>query len=136
MWGLDLDPSSPSNRVLGSEVLVWAEEIDESNVEQKVWPRAAALAERLWSDPDPKAEFGWAAADHRMQIHRDRLVKRGFGASALQPRWCLQHAGVCTLPPATLHDNTATAYAAPGRPQRQVVQASSAIYESDVAGAQ
>ena len=135
VWDMDLDPESPRNHVLGSEVLVWAEEIDGSNVEQKVWPRAAALAERFWSDPSPTDETGWFAADHRMQIHRDRMVQRGFGASALQPRWCLQHPGVCTLS-ASKVDQTATAYHTAGRPREQWVPKSSAIYESDFAGAQ
>jgi hexosaminidase len=78
--------------VLGSEVLLWGEEIDASNVQQKLWPRGAALAERFWSDPEPTSPVGWYAADHRIQLQRDRLVRRGAGADGMQPR-CVRAVG-------------------------------------------
>lgn len=45
-WGLS---DAALRRVLGSETLAWAEEIDDNNIIQKLWPRSAALAEALWS---------------------------------------------------------------------------------------
>lgn len=37
------------NQVYGGEVAVWSESIDEYNLDGRIWPRASALAERLWT---------------------------------------------------------------------------------------
>jgi N-acetyl-beta-hexosaminidase len=85
--------SEQRKKIVGSETLIWTEETDDTTVSQKLWPRSAALAEALWSDPTE----GWFAANARMQQWRNKLVARGVMAEALQPLWCQQRAGdVCT----------------------------------------
>jgi hexosaminidase len=41
-------------RILGGEVAMWAEFVSPENVDSRIWPRAAAVAERLWSPQDVK----------------------------------------------------------------------------------
>jgi len=77
--------------IQGGEAAIWSEEADEQAFESRIWPRGAAVAERLWSDPTTD----WSIANDRMQFHRSRMVARGVQADALQPLWCLQNQGKC-----------------------------------------
>jgi hexosaminidase len=46
-----LTPEEKS-RILGGEACAWAEFLTPQNVDSRLWPRAAAVAERLWSPKD------------------------------------------------------------------------------------
>jgi hexosaminidase len=44
----DLSPDEKS-RILGGESCMWSEYVNAENVDSRIWPRNAAIAERLWS---------------------------------------------------------------------------------------
>ncbi len=44
----DLTPEQ-RQLILGGEVCMWAEQLNERTIESRIWPRTAAMAERFWS---------------------------------------------------------------------------------------
>lgn len=43
-------------RVLGGEIALWSEIINEDSIDRRLWPRAFAVAERLWSSAERRDE--------------------------------------------------------------------------------
>jgi hexosaminidase len=79
--------------VLGGEAALWGELADASGLDAKLWPRAAALAERLWTDPaEPSTAPGVEA---RLLAHRERLLALGLRPEAIAPEWCQLHDREC-----------------------------------------
>lgn len=84
--------------VMGGEACVWGEHVDASNSISETWPRAAAVAERLWSSPlgtsSSAAADDEASARRRITAFRCRLLARGVRASPLAPGFCPQELDV------------------------------------------
>ncbi|CAA0819910.1 Beta-hexosaminidase 1 [Striga hermonthica] len=66
--------------VLGGEVCMWGETADASNVQQTIWPRAAAAAERLWSDEESLSSQN-SSVLARLEHFRCLLTRRGVPAA-------------------------------------------------------
>ena len=73
-------------QILGSEIPAWSESIGPDSLETRIWPRGAAHAERMWTNPE--GDKAWIEAEIRFVHHRERMVQRGIEAEALQPQWC------------------------------------------------
>jgi hexosaminidase len=69
--------------VLGGEVDMWGEGVDETNFEPRVFPWASAVAERLWSPADRSGST--VEAEPRLDGFRCLLVRRGIRAAPIGP---------------------------------------------------
>lgn len=71
--------------VVGGEACMWGEYVDGTNLIPRLWPRASAVAERLWSsavynDTD--------TASFRLDQQRCRMVRRGIPAQPILNGFC------------------------------------------------
>uniref|UniRef100_A0AAX7ULJ5 Beta-hexosaminidase n=1 Tax=Astatotilapia calliptera TaxID=8154 RepID=A0AAX7ULJ5_ASTCA len=71
--------------VIGGEACLWGEYVDATNLTPRLWPRASAVAERLWSAKDV-TDIG--DAFNRLSLHRCRMVERGIPAEPLFSSYC------------------------------------------------
>ncbi|GAB5587375.1 hypothetical protein Unana1_02275 [Umbelopsis nana] len=89
--------SSEAEKVLGGEVALWSEQADETVVDQRLWMRASAAAEILWSgrfEPNgTQRDVGFAAP--RLLDFRYRMVERGLSPEPFVPFWCATNPHGC-----------------------------------------
>ncbi|EDL00873.1 hexosaminidase B, isoform CRA_b, partial [Mus musculus] len=71
--------------VIGGEACLWGEFVDATNLTPRLWPRASAVGERLWS---PKTVTDLENAYKRLAVHRCRMVSRGIAAQPLYTGYC------------------------------------------------
>uniref|UniRef100_A0AAY4DFY7 Beta-hexosaminidase n=1 Tax=Denticeps clupeoides TaxID=299321 RepID=A0AAY4DFY7_9TELE len=72
--------------VIGGEVCMWGEYVDATNLSPRLWPRACAAAERLWSDEVQTSSVDQAFP--RLTDFRCRLLRRGIQAEPLYVGHC------------------------------------------------
>jgi hexosaminidase len=70
--------SAEQARVLGGEAAMWSEFVTPENIDSRIWPRGAAIAERLWS---PREIRDVADMYRRLEIASARLS--GLGVTHL-----------------------------------------------------
>lgn len=83
-WFNITDPAQVA-RMLGAEGCMWGEHTNGDNLNLRLWPRAAAMAEALWSGLDGA---NTTEAYPRLLRQRCRMRQRGVPATPLQPGFC------------------------------------------------
>lgn len=73
----DADPTL----ILGGESAMWGEKVDASDLDATIWPRAAAVAERLWT---PQVLMNVETAEERLLDFRCLLTERGISAGPVK----------------------------------------------------
>lgn len=83
--------------VLGAVAPLWGEQIDDTIISPKMWPRAAALGELVWSgNRDPKTgKKRTTELTQRILNFREYLVANGIPAAPLGSKYCLSHPHAC-----------------------------------------
>jgi hexosaminidase len=81
--------------ILGGEACMWSEQIVDATIDAKVWPRAAAVAERLWS---PQTDRNATDMVRRLRIESLRLDALSLQHLSGPQRALRQFAGAPTTP--------------------------------------
>ncbi|KAL6707332.1 woronin body major protein [Coniothyrium glycines] len=90
--------STQKSLVQGAIAPLWSEQVDSVDISQKMWPRAAALAELVWSgNRDAQGKKRTTELTQRILNFREYLVAVGVEAAPLMPKYCLQHPHECDL---------------------------------------
>ncbi|NXM51170.1 HEXB hexosaminidase, partial [Gymnorhina tibicen] len=75
--------------VIGGEACLWGEFVDATNLTPRLWPRASAVGERLWSSSNVT---NLQDAYKRLTSHRCRMLRRGIAAEPVFVGYCAHEA--------------------------------------------
>jgi hexosaminidase len=77
-------------RILGGEATMWSEYVNWENIDSRIWPRTAAIAERYWS---PQSTTDIASMYSRMEAESTRLEWLGLTHRTYQRQMVERMAG-------------------------------------------
>ncbi len=77
-------------RILGGEATMWSEYVNWENIDSRIWPRTAAIAERYWS---PQSTTDVSSLYFRMESENTRLEWLGLTQRSYQPQMVRRMAG-------------------------------------------
>ena len=130
--------------ILGGESCMWVEYVNSENIDSRIWPRNAAIAERLWSPQNVtdvasmyarlhavSAQLEWLGLTHR--TYYPQMLRRTAGPGASPEELLALRALADVVEPVKDYTREATATAEPtsATPLNRVVDA--VPLESDVA---
>ena len=94
---LDELPVESHSKVIGGQCNNWSERTrNGKELEWKLWPRALALSEVLWTYPDPKKR-DFEGFRRRAEVRREALVASGVNASPLPTAEMLAMSGPASV---------------------------------------
>jgi len=88
MYQIDPAANITSNAelILGGEACMWGEQVDQLSIDERIWPRAAAVAEKFWS---PVTVTNITSATSRLNTFRcHSLARRYIPSSPIMPDYC------------------------------------------------
>ncbi len=71
--------------MMGVSVSLWGEQIDQTNLDQQLWPKAAAFAESVWRFNENRPPDNIANARYRLIFTREDILRLGVFASPMCP---------------------------------------------------
>ncbi|KOB61159.1 Beta-hexosaminidase, partial [Operophtera brumata] len=75
-----VNPTITLENIVGGEACMWGEVVNDMNIISRVWPRASAVAEKLWS-PETNHYYRIAGSVYnRLEEHTCRMNRRGIRA--------------------------------------------------------